>query len=84
MSTLMTRFAAAQQLAQRSKKQWGELCEHYLPVTDPDSIWRYSRLGSPADLTQGWKLHISAPVLTAEEVLREENPKKHKDCMAVA
>lgn len=74
MSTLMARFSAAQQLAQRSKKQWGELCERYLPVTLPDSIWRYSRRGNAADLTQGWKLHISATVLTANAVLSRVAP----------
>lgn len=74
MSILMDRFSAAQQLAQRSKKEWGELCEHYLPVTPPNSLWRYSRGGSPADLTQGWKLHISATVLTANKVLSRVAP----------
>lgn len=77
MSTLMVRFSAAQQLAQRCKKQWGELCEHYLPVAVPDSIWRYSRLGNAADLTQGWKLHISATVLTANAVLSRVAPVLH-------
>ena len=74
MSTLAARFAAAQDLAGRSKKQWGELCEHYLPVTAPNSMWRYSRRGTSADLKQGWKLHISATVLTANTVLSRVAP----------
>lgn len=74
MSTLTVKFASAQRLAERSKKQWGELCERYLPVTSPDSIWRYSRRGNPTDLKQGWKLHISATVLTANTVLSRVAP----------
>lgn len=74
MSTLTARFATAQGLAERSKKQWGELCESYLPVTASSSIWRYSRRGTPADLKQGWKLHISATVLTANTVLSRVAP----------
>jgi hypothetical protein len=68
------RFAAAQRLAERSRKQWGKLCEHYLPVTAPDSMWRYSRRGSAGNLNQGWKLHISATVLTANTVLSRVAP----------
>jgi Protein kinase domain len=74
MSTLTARLAAAQRLAERSKKQWGELCERYLPVTTPNSIWRYSRRGVPGDLRQGWKIHISATVLTANTVLSRVAP----------
>ena len=74
MSTLTARFEAAQNLAGRSKKQWGELCERYLPVTAPNSFWRYSRRGTSADLKQGWKLHISATVLTANAVLSRVAP----------
>ena len=74
MSTLTARFATAQDLAGRSKKQWGQLCDHYLPVTIPNSIWRYSRRGTSADLKQGWKLHISATVLTANTVLSRVAP----------
>jgi hypothetical protein len=71
---LTVRFAAAQRMAERSKKQWGQLCEQYLPVTVSNSLWRYSRRGSHADLTQGWKLHISATVLTANTVLSRVAP----------
>ena len=54
--------------------QWAELCERYLPVTVPDSIWRYSRDESGTDLSQGWKLHISATVLTAVRVFQAVAP----------
>jgi hypothetical protein len=71
---LTARFAAAQRTAERSKHRWGQLCDHYLPVTVGNSLWRYSRRGSPSDLTQGWKLHISATVLTANTVLSRVAP----------
>src|ERR1041384_4962862 len=74
MPTVTVRFAAAQKLAERSKKQWEQLCENYLPIAPPNSIWRYSRNGSPADLRQGWKLHVSATVLTANRVMSRVAP----------
>ncbi|HLL77840.1 MAG TPA: lipopolysaccharide kinase InaA family protein [Pyrinomonadaceae bacterium] len=41
------------------------------------SIWRYSREVSPGDPEQGWKLHVSATVLTAGRVLRRVAPLLH-------
>jgi hypothetical protein len=49
--------------------RWLELCARYLPVALEGSIWRYSRGGLPEDPAQGWKLHVSATVLTAGRVL---------------
>lgn len=40
-----------------------------MPVGEKDSIWRYSRLREPADPEQGWKLHVSATILNACEIL---------------
>lgn len=51
-------------------RRWAELCERYLPVAIEGSIWRYSRGPLPGDPEQGWKLHVSATVLTAPDVLR--------------
>ncbi|MGI8565327.1 MAG: protein kinase domain-containing protein [Pyrinomonadaceae bacterium] len=53
---------------------WRGLCEQFLPVTPADSIWRYSRHWSPADPEQGWKLHLSATVLTANQLLGRVAP----------
>lgn len=53
---------------------WRELCTRYLPIIKPDSIWRYSRLPSSNDRKQGWKLHISATVLSANEILKRVGP----------
>ena len=49
-------------------REWEELCARYLPVVG-DSIWRYSRAITLIDPAQGWKLHISATVLTAGQIL---------------
>jgi hypothetical protein len=37
-------------------------------------MWRYSRADLPEDPDQGWKLHVSATVLTAADVLRRVAP----------
>ena len=54
---------------QRLEKKWNELCVQFLPVTDGDSIWRYSRTRQESDAAQGWKLHISTTVLNAPQIL---------------
>jgi hypothetical protein len=54
--------------------EWQALCEHYLPLSSGDSIWRYSRAACAEDPEQGWKLHVSATVLTAVEVLKKIAP----------
>lgn len=55
-------------------ERWGTLCSRYLPVAPADSIWRFSRTIAPGDPEQGWKLHLSATVLTACEVLERVAP----------
>ena len=54
--------------------EWEELCARYLPVADSDSFWMFSRPVAPVDPPQGWKLHVSATVLTACEILRKVAP----------
>jgi len=54
--------------------KWDELCTHYLPIADQQSLWRYSRLPSISDPEQGWKLHLAATVLTASEMLERLGP----------
>jgi hypothetical protein len=53
---------------------WKTLVEKFLPVTPVDSIWRYSRLTNRIDVEQGWKLHISANILTATHILALVGP----------
>jgi hypothetical protein len=50
--------------------RWVKLCDLHLPTKPEGSIWRYSRESLPDDPEQGWKLHVSATVLTAGPVLR--------------
>src|SRR5688572_25883944 len=54
--------------------KWEDLCRRFLPETDDTSIWRYSRLPSESDPAQGWKLHVSATLLTANTVLERLGP----------
>jgi hypothetical protein len=61
-------------LAKSLNKSWRELCDRFLPVFLQDTIWRYSRLKEREDPDQGWKLHISATILTAPKVLETVAP----------
>ena len=56
------------------QRRWDELCAKYLPLTDGDSIWRYSRSTAQDDLDQGWKLHVSATILNAPQILKRVAP----------
>jgi Protein kinase domain len=53
---------------------WQELCAIYLPVAYSGSTWRFSRETNGSDPQQGWKIHLSAIVLTACEVMRRVAP----------
>lgn len=55
-------------------ERWRELCGRYLPRAAGGSGWRYSRAPAQGDPPQGWKLHLSATVLTAAEVLERVAP----------
>lgn len=57
---------------------WQQLRARYLPVACRDSIWRYSRRGEQDDPQQGWKLHLSATVLNACDVLARVAPHLHR------
>lgn len=54
--------------------RWRSLCEGYLPVVQSRQPWRLSRIATESDPTQGWKLHISATILTACDVLDIVSP----------
>ena len=53
---------------------WELACSQFLPEISPNSRWRYSRKSTTADPDQGWKLHLSANVLNAVEVLERVGP----------
>jgi serine/threonine protein kinase len=61
-------------LAQSLCDCWQELCKRYLPVSGEGSIWSFSRAQAEGDPEQGWKLHVSANLLTACEVMRRVAP----------
>lgn len=73
-SDLNCRDAASRRPSKSLSDSWRELCSRYLPIAPAGSIWRHSRARTPFDPEQGWKLHVSATVLTANEVLARVGP----------
>jgi hypothetical protein len=61
-------------LASNLNKQWRELSERYLPFKEENSIWRFSRRTSQELPEQGWKLHVSATIVTACATLKRIAP----------
>lgn len=74
MSDELDNMARRHSRSERLQRSWDELCAEYLPFTDGDSIWRYSRTSAEGDLDQGWKLHVSATILNAPRILRRIAP----------
>lgn len=62
------------QSAEGLHSNWRQLADRYLPVTNHESIWRYSRQAMPGDPEQGWKLHVSATILKAADTLKAIAP----------
>jgi class IV lanthipeptide synthase len=56
--------------ARKAEREWQRLCHAYLPIRAERSIWRYSRNRITSDLSQGWKLHVSATILSACPIFR--------------
>ena len=56
--------------APKAEREWQRLCNAYLPIRVKQSIWRYSRNRNRDDLSQGWKLHVSATILSACPIFR--------------
>jgi tRNA A-37 threonylcarbamoyl transferase component Bud32 len=56
--------------ARKAEREWQRLCKAYLPIGAKRSIWRCSRERNGDDPFQGWKLHVSATILSACPVLR--------------
>lgn len=56
------------------ENQWRSLCDVFLPIAHPGQPWRSSRPTAESDPLQGWKLHISATILTACDVLARTGP----------
>lgn len=66
--------AAHRATSAAAQRRWQKLCDEYLPVVAESSIWRYSRATAREDPKQGWKLHLSATILTANRVLAKVAP----------
>jgi serine/threonine protein kinase len=64
----------ARAIAQSMCASWHKLCATYLPIIPDGTTWRYSREVSSGDPEQGWKLHLSANLLTACEVMQRAAP----------
>lgn len=60
----------ARELTQR----WHELCDKYLPFAPEGSMWRYNHPSRSDMRPQGWKLHVSATLLNAHEMLEKVAP----------
>ena len=58
------------------ESSWSAIAARYLPISPSESeIWRYSFQPRSAALPrQGWKVHLSATILSAEETLRRVGP----------
>jgi hypothetical protein len=67
------RFSIFDEIESRNR-QYVKLCSRFLPVTDKDSVWRYCPESGADRVEQGWKLHISATILTATEVFETVAP----------
>lgn len=58
----------------RLNVEWKQLCANFLPISPLQSIWRYSRPPSFDLPQQGWKIHLSATILSAGQVLTATAP----------
>ena len=61
-------------LAKSLGERWQKLCRRFLPVGSEGTIWRYNRERCLTDPEQGWKLHVSATILNAADVLEVVAP----------
>src|SRR5262245_42283843 len=58
----------------KAQREWQRLCDTYLPIRSNRSIWRLSRKRNGDDPSQGWKLHVSATILSACSIFRAIAP----------
>ena len=57
--------------AQVHNAEWESLRDRYVPIAAANgSIWCFSRLRNQNDAEQGWKLHISATILSANKTFK--------------
>ena len=70
MARLSSRLEQLNVSARALRQEWQYLRDVYLPVRDPRSIWRLSRKHRRDDPSQGWKIHVSATILSACSIFR--------------
>jgi tRNA A-37 threonylcarbamoyl transferase component Bud32 len=54
--------------------EWDALTAQSVKDGPPDDIWRVNRAAQPSDPAQGWKLHVSATILSAPKLLARAAP----------
>lgn len=59
---------------QNEEERWRSLRRRYLRLGASDSVWRFNRESRPDEPDQGWKLHVSANLLDACDVLEVVAP----------
>src|SRR5687768_10648636 len=59
---------------QSKEREWASVANHFLPISQDDSVWQFSGLHPAMLPRQGWKIHVSATVLSAAEVLAAVGP----------
>lgn len=64
----------SRKVAEQQNEKWQTASATYLPITCDRSIWRYSREPSEGDPDQGWKLHVSATILSANTIFEVVAP----------
>ncbi len=62
------------QAANPLETEWQTHCQKYLPINPDRGIWRFHRVQNPDDPEQGWKLHISATIFSANPVFKRVAP----------
>lgn len=50
-------------------ERWRQLCSEFAPVYQEGELWRHSKARLARSVRQGWKIHVSATILTACDVL---------------
>lgn len=73
-SASVWRAVSVSRRAKILEARWQKLCAKYLPRASKDSIWRLSRNDRRLLPRAGWKLHISATILNAPQVLNRVGP----------
>lgn len=61
--------SSASETERLHRTRWEALSERYLSHRPDLGIWRYNRDSNSSDIDQGWKLHVSATILSACDVL---------------